>query len=244
MYNEVHDKVLEGIMSVALTQIMYEEDEACPSDEELAKMYPLSKKMLRKYNKRIKEREYRNPLPVVYLKRVSIIALAVISVMFGVLSTSGEVRAAIVNTVVTWYDKYVQFDFSKTSNPVDSNMSDIPSNPEQTLKTLNDLEIEYIPEGYVLDSYTEDSYLREFVYSSADGDYLIIGLYSSDSVDVVSDIEKSEYEMITINNNTAYVLYNPQDRMGTLILGNETYTIWISAVTEKSELIKVAEKIK
>ena len=45
MYNEVQDKVLEGLMSVALDEIMIEEDSLCPSEEELAKKYPISKKM-------------------------------------------------------------------------------------------------------------------------------------------------------------------------------------------------------
>lgn len=240
MYNEVQDKVLEGLMSVALDEIMIEEDSLCPSEEELAKKYPTSKKMLRKYRRRSKELKYHNPMPIVYMRRVSVIVLAIISVSFGVLATSSEVRAAIVNTVVTWYDKYVQFDFSKSPESLETG----DSNAEEEIKSFDELEIGYIPDGFELASYDESHFYKELIYMSESGDGIVIGIYTSESSDVLADIELTEFETMTINGHHAYCLYNDIDRDCLLTFGNKQYTVVITAICDKAEVIKIAENIK
>lgn len=240
MYNKVHDKVFEALMTVALDQIIYEEDESCPSDEKLAKMYPTSKKMMRKYRNKVKERWYRNPLPVVYLKRVSIIALAVISVMFGVLSTSGEVRAAIVNTVVTWHDKYVNIDLYAENNIDESeSQTETEEGPD-----ANTLVVGYIPQEYILSSSTEEIDHREYLYMTDTGEYLLISFYSSKNADIGLDIQNSEYEQFVVNGNDAFLSYNDTDQYGTIVFGNRIYTVTVSGLISKDELIKISENIK
>lgn len=233
MYHNVKEEVFDGILKAALDEYIYESDKSFPSDEELAKMYPVQKKGVRKYKKYAKAKKYNMPIPVIYLRRIAAVFLVVISLSFGLLSTNANVRAAIADTVVTWYEKYIQINFSKDTN--ESNVIDA---------TVESLKIEYVPNGFALSSTTEESDSREYIYTKENGDYMIIGIYSSDTTDITADIEQMEYEIITINEIDAYVSYNEEEQSGIIAMGNDKYTIWISACLEKSEIIKVAENIK
>lgn len=241
MYSKVQDEVFEGIITAALNEFIIEEMNSLPSDEEISKMYPAPKKLIKKYRRKVKEREYKLPLPLVYFKRIAFVCLVVISVSFGVLATSEQVRAAIADTVVTWFDKYVQIDFGKKSESpkVDESTSQITEIPN-----VSDLNFYYVPEGFELASSTEDTNLREYIYTAENGDYLIISICATETTEIAVDAEDNEYEKMSINGNDAYVLYSDTDRAGTLVTGNSVYTIMISSILEKSDLIKVAENIK
>ena len=238
MYNKVREQVFEGIITAALNEYIAEELDAVPSDEEIAKMYPTSLKMKKHYQRKAKEKKYQLSLPLVYCKRLAVAFFVVVTLSFGILMTNSDVRAAVSNTVVTWYEKFVQIDFSKTEDTYDTD------DTESSIPEFTDLEIGYIPLKYVLSSSTEDLYYREYIYTSDDGDYMLIGLYSSEATEIATDIELMEYEQIIINGNNAYILYDDIERMGSLIAGNNKYTILITSISEKEEIIKVAENIK
>lgn len=239
MYSKVQDEVFEGILTAALNEFIETEMNSMPSDEEIAKMYPAPKKLIKVYRRKAKEQKYHIPLPFLYLKRVAVVFLAIISISFGVLATSEEVRAAIVNTVVTWYDKFIQLDFTRSDETIEQN-----GESTEPIINVSDLVIGYIPSQYELASSTEESQFREYIYTTESGDYMLIGIYSSESTEVANDIEVMNYEQLTINGNEAYILYNESERMGSVIIGNRGYTIVISSISEKEDILKVAENIK
>ena len=109
---------------------------------------------------------------------------------------------------------------------------------------MDTLVIGYIPKELELISSEETLYARDYMYTAENGDYLILGIYTTESVSVGADIEFSEYEIININDNNAYMVYDVIERTGTLVTGNEHYTIYMTGILDKGELIKIAENIK
>lgn len=234
MYHNVKEEVFDGILKAALNEYIYELDKSLPSDEEIAQMYPISRKKARKYKRIAKVNKYRAPLTIVYFRRAVAAVLVAVSLSFGLLATSAKVRAAIVDTVVEWYDKYIKIDFGNASDAdTDTEMPDF--------KSLN---IAYIPDGFEQTSSDESEYSREYLYTADNGDYVFIGIYSSESTQLAADIEYSEYEKITINGNDAYIMYDEAERMGMAVIGNSEYTVFITSFSERSDLIKIAENIK
>ena len=232
MDRRINDSVFDGMLIAALNEYVSTSAEALPSDEEIEKMYPLSKGGERKYKKIAKARSHTLPLPFVYFRRVAAVFLIVISLAFAILLISPGVRAAIADTVVEWYEKYIKFNFGNSS---DTN---------ENILNYNELNIGYIPEGFELESSSEDSSTREYIYTADNGGYIVVAIYSSDTTSVSVDIEDVAYEEMTINNNKAFFTQDESDGLGVLVVGNSSYTILITSYLEKSEIIKIAENIK
>ena len=115
---------------------------------------------------------------------------------------------------------------------------------EESTKTFKDLEIGYIPENFELTSESEDDYTQEYFYMAENGDYLIVGLYDSESTEHSLDAKNTEYEIISVNGQEAYVIYNSDEHDGSVVMGNSSYNICITGICDKEELIKIAENIK
>ena len=84
----------------------------------------------------------------------------------------------------------------------------------------------------------------KYTYTSVDGEFVFITIYSPGTIIHSGDIELSKYEKITINGNEGYVFYNDVERSGAMFLKKDEYIISLSCMMAKSEMIKVAENIK
>lgn len=242
MYNNVQENLFEGLLTAALNEFVAEELALTPSDEELAKTYPTSQKMLKYYRRKAKEKKLNSPLPLVYLKRAAIIMLITVSVAFGILLTSEDVRAAIAETFIAWHETFVVMDFTKLSEQ--ANKDNDGETTEQVLD-VRKFEIDYIPSDFILDSVvSEDRVSREYIYMSENGDYIFLGIYISEYTEFLADTELSTYESIQLNNNDAYLFYNDAERYASVILYDSNYCVIITGTMEKNEAIKIAENIK
>lgn len=237
MYNNVQENLFEGLLIAALNEFVAEELALTPSDEELAKTYPTSQKMLKYYRRKAKEKKLNSPLPLVYLKRAAIIMLITVSVAFGILLTSEDVRAAIAETFITWYEDYINFDFSKSDIPAD------PEKPVDLLEVIANTEFTYIPSGFELIQAIEEDYDRTYIYMNGDDKSLVVGITMSNGTGFAVD-NRSEYEILSINGKEMYIFYNEAENAGNIVYGNRDYIVTISAVLPKEEMIKVAEGIK
>ena len=258
MYNKVQNGILDALLGVCFTDFVSEEEKNLPSDEEISKMYPAPKRVPRKYLRRAKAKKYNLPVALVYLKRVATVCLVVLSVAFGVLITVEGVREEIADTVMTWLDKYTNFDYSKSNvsalpgknnSEAEENNSEAEENNSDTnadvvLQYIADLNIGYIPEGFELSESIEDTWYREYVYYNEVGDFLFIGIYDSESSETGIDNEDVEYEKLTIDGREIHVFYDEVERTGTVITGNNMYYIAMTGMCEKEELIKIIENIK
>ena len=234
MNNNYKEDVLDGLITAALRQNAIEEVDNAPSDEELKKMFPLEhrhRRLLRKYTKREK-RPRTQPLPVIYLKRVAIIVLSVITISFGLLMTNTEVRAAVKKAVVEFFDKYVKINLSN---------SDIE---EDDFSNIDLITIGYIPNGFELVDSDESKNTREYMYFDDEGNYLNVSIDKSEFTENNADIEKTDYEKINIGNHKGYILYKEEEQDGVIIFGNKHITVTLTGIVSKEELVKIAESIK
>lgn len=220
-------------------------------------MYPAPKRVPRKYLRRAKAKKYNIPLALVYLRRVAMVCLVVLSVAFGVLITVEGVRDEIKNTIITWYEKCVNFDYSSSDVPAPTkeNTAESEKDPNETEGNgddtensetvgMYDLTIGYVPSRFELADVTETPYQREYIYYLENGDYLIIEIADSNAADISFDSEQSEYEKFTIDGREIHVLYNETEKCGNVITGNSSYYIAVGGMCEKEELIKIIENIK
>lgn len=231
MYNSHNDDIFDAILTTAFHMYWDKELASMPSDEELAEMYPVPQKQVRQMQRYAKRLEYNTPIAIVYLRRFAVVCLVILSLTFAVFATSPTVREAIKDTVVTWYEKYVKFDFAKSDNT------------ESEITDIYELNIGYIPDGFEIVSSTEESDIREYLYVANNGDYILLSICTSHTTGYAADIELQDYEIFSYNNREVYLLYSDVERSGTLICGNSFFNIRITAIIEKSEIIKIFEYI-
>lgn len=235
MSSNIREDTFDDLLAVAFERYMEDELSKLPSEEELAKMYPIPMKQMREMQRYARRLQYRNSKPMVYLKRVAVACLVIISLTIAVLAVSPTVRDAIKETVVTWHEKYVQVDFAQ---------ADDSHNDKNEITDVYQLNIGYIPDGFDLVSSSEERDGREYLYMSQTGDYLIVSIDKSESAFVGIDIEVSEYQEFKINGDDGCMSYNSEFGTGTLVFGNDIYTVLISGTVEKAELFRIARNIK
>ena len=252
MYSNVQNEMFDGLLRSCFSEFITEEAAKMPSDTEIAKMYPAPKKVPRKYLRLAKAKKYNMPIALVYLKRVAVVCLIILSVTFGALLTVEGIREEIADTVITWFKKYAEFDYSNSDVPAptkeNTSVTDESGDPEiddsDIFAAIGALTIGYIPEGFELTDSTEDSFMREYLYFAENGDYLLVGIYDSRYSDTGVDNEDVEYETLMIGGSETHLFYDSAEKIGTIITGNKLFHIAITGICEKEDLIKIMENIK
>lgn len=231
MQDKLNEDVFDAVLQRAFCDYTDERLASYPDCSTLAKMYPLPKKEKRAFDRIAKEAEYGKSLVRVYLVRVAVIFLCIITLGAGVMMTSTEVRAAVKNVIVEWFDKYTHFSFVAT----DTGSGDF--------ENVEDVKIGYIPDGYELINTDESSISITYVYSSNNTD-LLIDIFENEASELFPDNERSKYSIIQINGHESWIIYDEENISGTLILIGSKVSVSISGSLPKKELIKIAECIK
>lgn len=231
MQDKLNEDVFDAVLQRAFCDYTDERLSSYPDCSTLAKMYPLPKKEKRAFDRAAKELKYGKSLVRVYLVRVAVIFLCIITLGAGVMMTSTEVRAAVKNVIVEWFDKYTHFSFVAT----DTGSGDF--------ENVEDVKIGYIPDGYELINTDESSISITYVYSSNNTD-LLIDIFENEASELFPDNERSKYSIIQINGHESWIIYDEENISGTLILIGSKVSVSISGSLPKKELIKIAECIK
>lgn len=234
MSKSINESIFEAMLSSAFTEYLDELLAKTPSDDELSKRFPLPKKEAKWINRRIKEKRHNRhrSLAVIYAQRVAIIFLVFVSLSFALLSTSSKVQAAIKDTVVEWYEKYILFKFTS---------SDDTNNDVRLPDSYN---IEYIPDTFKQTESIQRVDFRQYVYTDNKDNYLVIEISSIDVSEIMVDIEYNGYDEIPLRGEKAYLLYNDENQSGILTWSDGNNTIMVDGILSKEELIKIAENIK
>ena len=230
MKDEKND-LFDQLFSKALKECIDSEIEKLPSDEELKKQFPFSKKYVKQAVRRLKAKKYRRPLAIVYLQRVGVVFLAVTTILFGVLLLNDSVRASVSKAIINVSEQFFDISF------IDEN-----SNKEETVD-VNSLKIGYIPEGFKLKKKTIFDGYQEFHYYDEKDNPIFIKISKSKNKHMV-DKEDVSIEYMKINGYEACVVSSLDSVSTVLIMGNGNIQIDISAVLEKEEVIKIAKNIK
>jgi hypothetical protein len=173
------------------------------------------------------------PRYTVYLKRIAIIFLSIVTVTSGLLLTNTKVRAAVKQAVVEFFGQFVKINLSN---------SDLDNN---RIIDIEKVGVNYIPDGFSLENYDISPEMKWLFYSDGGEGNINITINKSSDTEINVDNELTGYERFEVNGYEAYILYDEADQTGTVVFGDKNITITVSAVhIEKEDLLKIAENIQ
>lgn len=229
--NNYHDAVFETLLKRAVVENFENEMASIPSNEELAELYTFSKRHETRMKHLFRKERAKSYLLATakFAKRIAAVFVVVMAILFGALLFNADVRAAVGNVIVDWYEKFTSFTFTGE-------------------KQINKSEWRptYIPEGFeevnvvVVGAFTDVFYTNatgielRFTYSATLGD-----------LNISVDNEQKQVELITIDGQdvTKVTALIPEIENG-VIFQHQGYTFDIWSLIEIEELLKIAESIE
>ena len=229
MADYTNDGLFNAILRQAVIKNNNNEIASIPPEDELKRMLTFSDS----HNKRMKKlfiADKRREFFTIFYKwsKVAVVAVCISStLMFSILLTSAEVRKAISNVIVTWFDQFTKFQ----SEEVGSEFVE------------RDWSLDYLPIGFYLNEEFTGTDSKYFEYVHESGSIIDFGyIISDDSVSV--DNENKKYKVI-IENDIVYHLFestlidNEHD-FNTIIWDMFGYRFTIAGNYDINELLKIA----
>lgn len=221
------------LFEVVLKQAVYDADKAdldeLPSDEKLNQAYPLPEQAKKEFDMLQKAQARGISVRTMIARRVAIIAITALAVVFGGLMLHPDIRAGVSHIVVQQFEKFNLFRHDENGEA-------------KHFLTVDDVTIGYIPEGYALNKKIEDATKRYYMYLNVDDEtrYLVISISLSNGTVIDLDNEHT-YEIRYINHREIHLSYDEEDGSGAIIIPGENVCINITGIIEKDELIKIAK---
>ncbi len=228
--NRSDDKMFEELLEKAFNEQYDEEITSEPTLEELAELYPVTAKQ-RKDAKRI-SRQSRKPVWVSYIGKAAAILLCVSLAGFGAMMIDPGIRATVGDSIVKYIEEGFNIDFTEAKDPTSIDIAETV--------------IGYIPEGFELlpDRTEEKIDSLSYSYMNADGEYIVIDILASSDIELITEDEHHELKYFNIDGYTGYISYSDTQKQGSVYFGNRSFTVAISGMTDREELIKIAENIE
>ena len=186
---QVNDSVFDALFRQAVIDNFYEELDSLPSDEELAKMYIASPEHEERMKKLFARMERKDRIRNIFKtgKRIAAAIVIAVTILFGALMLVPQVRAAVTQTIVSWYQEFVRF--TSRAAAVES----------------ASLEPAYIPEGFWEELRNEMDTTTTIFYINEEG--IVISFQSNKAIGVLSvDNEYAIHEIRTINGIKYHIL--------------------------------------
>ncbi len=202
-----------------------------PPDDELAKKYAYPESSIKKVRRRYKAIKNLRSFWLQQLGRVAMIVLITLSLIFGVLMTNSNVRAAVSEFFIKDNDTHLEINY-KNDEETTVSTNNMPSK-KQNDTTLENFEITYIPYRYKLEEVTSGENYRTYLYRNPKGHSIYISILpkKSSSIKIYNDV--TLHNIILINGQEAVYSYKKEEQVEDLILGYDEYIIHI--ITEKTE---------
>ena len=232
----MREPLSDELFEVVLKQAVYDADKAdldeLPSDEKLNQAYPLPEQAKKEFDMLQKAQARGISVRTMIARRVAIITITALAVVFGGLMLHPDIRAGVSHIVVQQFEKFNLFRHDENGGA-------------QQFLSVDDVKIGYIPEGYELAEQGADEAMRHYYYSKSDDTncYIAIDICLSTTTDFGLDNEHN-YEIMFINHREIHVSYNDANKSGAVVIPGETVTIGIFGVVDKEELIKIAENMR
>lgn len=223
-YNNAFNKAIDELLDEAAhitvekdsSELEMPTDNISFSDEHEAKMQRLFKSERRK----IAAKKFRK-----YAVRAACIFLALI--VFS---------CATIFSVSAWRVRFLNFMFNKEAPNTDYNFTDEKPAPQMDDR----LQLDYIPEGFVIKESVSDDRSINFIFSNEDKFFYVSsdGLNTNFSIDT----ENALVERIKINGFDA--VYTANQNANTLIWHDDDRAYTITGTVSKDEIFKVAKGLK
>lgn len=230
--NRISDSVFEALFRQAVLDNFDDEINSIPADDILKKTYSFSNEFELRMKKVFAVNRRREVFVrfFYYGRKVAVIIVITFSCIFTLLLSYPEVRAAIGNVLVEWYEQFTTFSFPKetTNNP---NIHWIP---------------EYLPDGFTYNEMYEFGETTNIIYTNDAGVEISITFRpSTNSTNMSIDNENHDIEECYIGGNNAYTARSKSfDFDNAVIWSMHGYTFDIWSKLSVDELVKVAESIK
>ncbi len=241
MDNTKRNEILfDAMLKAALEQYMEEKCATYPSDEELAKLYPVPKKGLKRLKKELRRRarlKKRSPLRTVGI--ISIVIASVIAV-FAALMLIPAVRGAVGDLTQDLFGIKIVIDSSRTDHRTPPFVSGDPLEEDEL---VYDYDITYIPDGYTRREVSESGNRGYYSYFDDSGRYIYISISSAKMTSVSLDKDSFDHDDVEIKGRECHFAYNEDNSYGTLIISDGDFVVQIDAIAEKQDFLKIAEGI-
>lgn len=226
--NHANAELLDAVLKSAFTDAFQQEMAELEADAEQYKdRRPTEEQM--KAERRAYKKALRKPTQVWSVaRRIAASFLIVLGLGGAVLFFVPEVKAAIVDTIVAFWDTHVSFHFSKSNVEIQ----------------LGEHTLYYLPKGYELTDKLEMSSISKYTFSNGENT-LILHCMKSGVTNPGSDDENRTVQAIEISDYEAYSLTpnNPEETI-TIIWGNEHSSFILDGHLSLKELTKIAQSLK
>ena len=226
--NHANAELLDAVLKSAFTDAFQQEMADLEADAEQYKdRRPTEEQM--KAERRAYKKSLRKPTRVWSVaRRIAASFLIVLGLGGAVLFFVPEVKAAIVDTIVEFWDTHVSFHFSKSNVEIQ----------------LGDHTLYYLPKGYELTDKLEMHSIGEYTFSNENDEIVLICMKESVSPPKIDDEQKS-LQNLEIYDYEAYAMIpkNPEET-SVVIWGNEKQCFMLEGKISLKELTRIAKSIK
>jgi hypothetical protein len=237
------DILFEAMLRQAVIKVQMKEMAALPSDEELRETYTFSERHNRRM-KKIFAAERRREI-FVSVRRWSKVAAAIIcvtaTVLFGILLTSSEVRAAVRNVFVRFYDGFARIEFIEPELPICSAPIDSPA---EINRVATEFTLGFIPEGYeLIDSEVLGDGIFN-VFMDADGNLLIWDINTTDAA-VAVDTDNTDYRT-EAHEGIEYHIFESRSEgyLSTVVWTQDGFVFNLTGLLDIDELMRIAFSVE
>ncbi len=228
----IDNSVFEALFRQAVIDDYNEEIDSIPSKDELMEIISFSPefdlRMKKLFARERRKDFYRKALS--HSKRAAAVLVVAATLIFGVLLFNPEVRAAVKNTVVKWYDKFTSFIFQSDGSDIDGEI---------------EWNLGYLPPGFRENSVEKLGKVTNMVYVNDSGDTIYISCRpEGNDTNISVDNENHLIESETINGHEAYIAKaTNNDFENGVIWSMKGYTFNIWSKLSIDELIAIAQSV-
>lgn len=229
---KINDIVFEALFRQAVIDEFNEELDLIPSNEELSALYPFTPEFESRMTKLIIKDRRKSTFKkiVLYSKRIALIFIITLGLLFGTLLFNSEVRAAVGGIIIEWYEKFTSFTFREEGIVIEK----------------KDWELGYLPQNYKL---VKEETLGRITYIEFRNNFdekIRFSYRPEDSNTSISiDNENHTIERTQILGNEAFSAISEDEQFDNGLIWNmksNTFDLW--GKISVNELIKIAESIR
>lgn len=221
---QMSDNAFEALFKQAVIDDFFDELDSLPPAHELSMQYKPSDAHTARMKRLFatEKRRDRGHVVLMWSKRIAAVITIAVTLLFGSLMFVSEVRAAVVDTIIEWRDRFVRF--TSTSPDVEK----------------TNLEPLYIPDGFNEEIRDDTGTVTIIMYINADNE--IITFQSSLSGGSLSvDSEERTYEAISINGVEYHMFVADYDNdENTVLWDNLGQRYFVTSTISMDELMKMA----
>ncbi|ATW26329.1 sigma-70 family RNA polymerase sigma factor [Candidatus Formimonas warabiya] len=225
------EKLFDAMLAIALEEDFEKRMEQLPSEEELAKIHPVSLELTARMEKTIKN--YRHKTRIRQMTRFGGKIAAVVAILlvgsFGVLMSVEASRVQVLNTIMEYQKEFIRFSFKEEN-------TDFQKSPYR---------LGYIPDGFKEKETRKAGAGFTTKYLNSQGNEIIFDqtpLKESGSMAV--DNENTNFMKIDIGGYPAYLFEGKTKADRTIIIWrNSVYHFELISYLDKNELLKIAESV-